>query len=544
MAAVATTVFGVALAVPACVGDTPVNPTDSGSDTTSPNDASNDTSSPDGSADAGDGGASEAGPPDASGTLLWVKSWATSDDFGVATDAQGNTFVGAMFTGSNVDFDGQKLSAVGSYDLAIVKLDSTGKVLWAKSFGGSGVTAAGRALTVDPNGDVYVTGDIDSSVGTITFGSSNVTSSSSTIAVAFLAKISGSTGAGLWAGQFTSGNSGANMWCYGVAASSTAAVASCQFNAKKVTYPGGTISNIEQPDAGSVHYDSALIALDPTNGTGKWANSFGAKFGGIPLPTDELFYQVTADPSGNFVVAGGACRGSSNALLLDTLGSVSASRVGADTQSTAFVGNFSASDGKANWVKLYGDPANAGGGYGTTAVVDPTKSKVFFGGQAVQTVDLGLGGVTAAGGFDGFALALDLSTKATSWVRSAGGPGTAAYGYGEEAVAVTSDAWSESIFVGESGGNTTVDGKPITSPAASSAAGTFVAKFGPTGSLLWANGYASSSTYNYVIPRGAAVTPSGEIRVAGFWQGTVSFDGNNPLTSLANGQGYLLGIAP
>jgi Bacterial Ig-like domain len=79
---------------------------------------------------------------------------------GVAVDGSGNVDLGGFFSGS-VDFDPSSSSTVltsaGSDDAMLWRLDSTGKLLWARSYGSADFDAT-TAVSVDASGALYATG--------------------------------------------------------------------------------------------------------------------------------------------------------------------------------------------------------------------------------------------------------------------------------------------------------------------------------------------------------------------------------------------------
>ena len=85
-----------------------------------------------------------------------------------ATDAQGNIFVAGSFDGT-LTFGRRKLHAQ-NFDVFVGKYSPAGRLLWARSAGGSGTDEA-SGLAVDPEGDVIVAGrftgeaDFDPSAG-------------------------------------------------------------------------------------------------------------------------------------------------------------------------------------------------------------------------------------------------------------------------------------------------------------------------------------------------------------------------------------------
>ena len=123
---------------------------------------------------------------DTNGNLIWAKAMGgTSGDigFGISVDAAGNVYTTGQFQGT-VDFDPNagvsNLTAVGSNDIFVSKLDATGNLIWAKAMGGTS-SDSGNGIAVDAAGNVYTTGNF---AGTADFnpnaGVSNLTSAGST----------------------------------------------------------------------------------------------------------------------------------------------------------------------------------------------------------------------------------------------------------------------------------------------------------------------------------------------------------------------------
>jgi len=118
-------------------------------------------------------------------SLQWAKGiGSTGLDQGrsVCNDAQGNVYCTGKFS-NTVDFDPSagifNLTAVGSYDGYVLKLDAAGNFLWAKRFGG--VTEDfSENITVDDSGNIIVgghysgTADFDPSAATYNLTSNGI----------------------------------------------------------------------------------------------------------------------------------------------------------------------------------------------------------------------------------------------------------------------------------------------------------------------------------------------------------------------------------
>lgn len=145
---------------------------------------------------------------DNSGNLVWARSFGGSaEDLirSVCVDNNGNVYSTGQFFGT-VDFDpGIDTNELTSsgYDVFIQKLDASGNYVWAKKIGGLSHDI-GYAITADNNGNIYVSGSF---AITVDFdpgpGVSNLTSNGSEDI--FVLKLD-STGAFLWARKMGGSN--------------------------------------------------------------------------------------------------------------------------------------------------------------------------------------------------------------------------------------------------------------------------------------------------------------------------------------------------
>jgi hypothetical protein len=117
---------------------------------------------------------------DPSGRPIFARAFgdaATQYPSAVSLDAQGNIFVVGNFQ-SSIDFGGPSgvhatgapLSTVYSenpYNVFVVELDASGHTVWSESFGDSAKGATAAGISVDPGGDLVLSGYFG---GTIQFG--------------------------------------------------------------------------------------------------------------------------------------------------------------------------------------------------------------------------------------------------------------------------------------------------------------------------------------------------------------------------------------
>jgi len=114
------------------------------------------------------------------GNTTWVETFGGSQSdrgLGVAVDGSGNVAVCGFYTGS-IDFgNGISLTAVGSQDAFVVKLDPNGNALWAKTGGSTGGSDRANAVAFDESGNVVITGQFS---GSASFGAFSLDASDGT----------------------------------------------------------------------------------------------------------------------------------------------------------------------------------------------------------------------------------------------------------------------------------------------------------------------------------------------------------------------------
>jgi hypothetical protein len=100
---------------------------------------------------------------DSNGEVVWTKQVGgkgSSVGWGHSLDPLGNVYITGLFQ-NTVDFDpgdGKvELTEAGRGDIFICKLDSDGKFVWAKGFGGREYDN-GLGITLDASGNVYTAG--------------------------------------------------------------------------------------------------------------------------------------------------------------------------------------------------------------------------------------------------------------------------------------------------------------------------------------------------------------------------------------------------
>lgn len=215
---------------------------------------------------------------DITGSLIWTRL-ATGNGsnraYGMDVDASGNVIVTGEFKGTTCTIGGQTLTNSGASglnpDLLLVKLNSAGIVVWAKSEGENLSSDAGRAVETDPSGNIYVTGEF--SVATFNFGTSVLVNNG--VSDIFIAGYDAS-GNVLWA---NSGGGPSQELAYGIAVDGQGGVTTAGSN-KIGTLHFGNIT-ISVPTGNS---NAVIAKLSYLTGTGE-EHSEHLKLKLFPNPT-------------------------------------------------------------------------------------------------------------------------------------------------------------------------------------------------------------------------------------------------------------------
>ncbi|MBF0353604.1 MAG: SBBP repeat-containing protein, partial [SAR324 cluster bacterium] len=283
----------------------------------------------------------------------------------VAVDKDGNVYLAGLTSSS---LDGQTYIG-GSYDATVIKYNSLGVKQWTKLVGTDQYDIA-TAITVDNNGNIYITG-----ITTGTFpGKTNIGANES-----FLAKLDSSGNLiftqewGQYADDGGRGiavdNSG-NIYIAGYSQYGDNSVGPCDL---------GTCSN----------YASYVAKFDASTGTKLWLYRFGSD--------GQQGFGITVDSNGNIYATGANS---------DGLGTC---EVGACGGNDMYVVKYNSSGTKA-WTKRYGSAAHEYG-WGITS---DSSGNVYVTGQTTGAFP-----TSNAGAEDIFLIKLD-SSGSNQWVKQMG----------------------------------------------------------------------------------------------------------------------------
>jgi hypothetical protein len=226
---------------------------------------------------------------DSAGVVLWAKSAGGVDEDGgysITTDASGNVYVTGYFYSTTITFGSFTLTNAGDYDMFVVKYDAAGNVIWAKSAGKIS-DDYGRAVATDALNNVYVLGSYKSP--TIRFGPTTLTNTDTSMISydTYIVKYD-SAGTVLWA--INEGGTGAEFARSIDVDSSNNIFITGNYNSDTLIFNADTLVNMGLYDIFLAKYNSAGIV--------QWAKSYGGN-------NNDLVNSVTTDTAGNVFLAGG-----------------------------------------------------------------------------------------------------------------------------------------------------------------------------------------------------------------------------------------------
>lgn len=406
-------------------------------------------------------------------TLQWAKQMGSADwDEGtaIALDDSGNVYSTGYFVGT-VDFDPGtgifNLTAGGTQDVFISKMDSAGNFIWAKQLGGAAWEQS-HAIATDGNGNIYTTGFF---LGTADFdpGAALFNLTSSSWGDAFVCKLN-SSGNFVWAKQ--AGGS--------LAVTSYSITTDDSGNVYTTGYFDGTADF--DPGAGTfsftvVGYSDIFISKLSSPGNFVWAKQLGGADG-------EVGYSIAVDDSGNVLTTGTFF----GAVDFDP-GSASYT-LNSPGQQEIFISKLNAS-GNFVWAK------QMGGEVGFSIAVDHS-GNVYTAGYYAWA-DIVINKLNASGN--------------VSWAKQFG----ASISY-SIAIDNNGNVYSTGQFFG------TKDFDPGTATFNLTAAGSsdsYINKLDSSGNFIWAIQLGGSAE---VQSRGLALDDNGNIYTTGFFNGTADFD--------------------
>jgi hypothetical protein len=430
----------------------------------------------------------------------------------VVVDEGGNVYTAGIF-GGTADFDPgsgtANLTAGGTFDVFISKLDASGNYLWAKKIGGTMITSAG-AITVDASGNIHIAGHFE---GTVDFdpGAGTLNIASAGQDDVFVTKLDAS-GNLIWAQ--TMGGSVTDYARDIYVDDSGNVYTTGHFEGTSDYDPGSGMANLTSEGASDV-----FVSKLDASGNYVWAKSMGG-------PSSEFATSITVDLSSNVYTTGFF---QNNADFDPGVGVNILMTVG---MNGAFISKLDAS-GNFVWAKGTSSGDVISGESGTAITVDDS-GNTYISGSFFGTSDFDPGAgtalITSAGQNDIFFLKLDNSGNHV-WSKSIGGPGSDIV----RAIDIddNSNVYTSGYFDGSSDFDPGAGQVNLTSEGSFDV---FVSKLDSSGNYNWAvamGGTGSDFSHSIVVD------PAGNIFTTGYFQDIVDFDpgaGNFILTQNASSE--------
>ena len=404
---------------------------------------------------------------------------------GMALDSNANAYVVGGFSGT-ANFGGTSLTATGDSDIFLVKYDSGGNVIWARRAGstGSNTSDQGAAITLDPLGNIYITGEYQR---TATFGGLSVTSVGN--GDVFIAKYD-NAGNVLWVrsagGQYGDGGS--------AIAADTAG--NCYvtgfYTGTSATFGGTALTN-----TGGQYDGHSFLAKYDTSGNFLFVKPEGGN-------------ALSLDSSGNLYLAG-----SSNAQSVTFSGVTITNGNTAAYSSMAYLVKYGPGGGVL-WAKSVSGAVNttANVAQGYSVAVDSSGNS-YLTGQFAGQVNFGSNKLTSFGSDDSYLCKFDPSGNIL-WVHQNGSPSTSTP-FIDAGESVATDAAGNAYLTGRFMGTAAFGNTNLTSFGDNDV---FVTKFDTSGNELWVQ---QGGGANYDSGAAIQVAASGDVYVAGSFQSATAF---------------------
>jgi len=462
-------------------------------------------------ANNGDGGTKTAQTPSnvaavnvETDTAIWAKSVSAGSDWShfkaTTVDSSGNIYaVGSVGSGSFTFGSGVSVAGSGT---VLVKYDSNGTALWAKTLSGnSGATF--NAVALDSSGNIYVAGS-QSGSSSYTYGS-GVSVAGNGTNNAVLVKYD-SSGTALWARSvIANGNQSHNSRFDAVAVDPWGDVYTAGYQSYD-SYTYGTIT-IQGGADGNRGNNSVLVKYD-SSGTVQWAQTVSYSAGDY-LPGSN-FYALATDSSGNVYAAG-----SQVGTGIYTYGTnVSAQAVnsydsGGAIDNVVLVKYYN--NGTALWARTASGYNPQYSSCFNALAIDSTGS-VYAAGRQSGNVSFG-SGVSLSDSVSGAILVKYNTNGDAQWAqRSSTGGGEF------KAVAVDS---SNNVYAAGNIGTATVTFGANKTAQGNSSVSVLLVKFNSSGTALWARSVFSANNKDSAF-LGVAANSSG-VYAVGYQSGTGNF---------------------
>ncbi|MEO9258398.1 MAG: hypothetical protein ABI207_08450, partial [Crocinitomicaceae bacterium] len=402
----------------------------------------------------------------------------------VCIDQFNNSFGSSQIVGS-VNIGGNAFTSAGLQDVAVVKYDPSGAILWATVFGGPQGDYTSK-MVYDGFGGVWITGQFS---GTMNVGSFVLTSAGGYDA--YLIKIDASSGAILYADRCGNANDDGG-----------GSVDVDQFG--NVYFAGTFNSNFSFGSVsivGQGTYEVFIVKLT-NSGVPIWAK-------GITGTSIETMWSMAVDNQGNVIIGGysSSATPSFSGVVQNFTGQ------------TPFIAKFD-TNGNFVWVNTASFSGEIDG------VCADGAGNVYFTGNFDTSADFG-GTILTGNGLDDIIIGKINASGTLAWVKSYGGGGN------DEGYGIASNSQGDVFTAGTFQGIFNIGSTPLNSGGF---AKSFLTKLNTSGVPVWAAQSFGSSTH---ISKEVTVNNNNDIFLTGWGAGAFNMGG---FQDTLNG-GYLVKLA-
>jgi hypothetical protein len=383
------------------------------------------------------------------GNVLWAKTYGNTGlerANGVAVDLNGNIIVTGYFESQTIAFGSTTLTSSGGINCFILKLDAAGNEIWVRQSTGN-QSEYGTNVAVDNVGDIVVGGYFKSS--TFSFGTVSASIIGANSEDIFVVKYN-AAGNGQWL-NVAGGTKLEDL--QGIAVdSNNDIIISGGFTSAVLNAGTSTLTNFQVNT-----YDAFIIKY--TSGGGlSWVNSLGGYF-------SENAMNVTTDINDNIFITG----------YFETLSLPIGTTTLTNTSNGGFLDIFTA---KLNPLGVFQWAASIGGitdDYGSDVSTDASGNVFMSGYFDSNTMSVGSSTLTNNGVFD-IVIAKYDNSGSLLWVNSAGGGGS------DRAESIITNNTGEAYLTGFFGSSTIAFGTTVLNNASDN--DIFIAKLEGTTGLI------------------------------------------------------------
>jgi len=226
------------------------------------------------------------------GSVQWARAGGNYSEFnGVTVDTSGNIYaVGYQSGGAACIYGSQSVSsgAGSGTNAVLLKYDTSGNALWARSVSGATDMSMFNAVAVDTTGNIYAAG-YQAGTGTVTYGSQSVAGGSAAKNIV-LVKYD-SSGTAQWARSISAGIIESQFSSVAVDTSGNIYAAGAQSGSAALTYGSQSV-------AGSSANGNIVLVKYDTTGNAQWARSVSSGL------NNTSFAGIATDANGNIYAAG------------------------------------------------------------------------------------------------------------------------------------------------------------------------------------------------------------------------------------------------